>query len=92
MQDLEIVKICPLGAKCREIKDGKIYECIWYDKVLGVHPQTGENIDHYECAIKTNNLLLMDNTRQQRITGSSIDMLRNEVQQKKLLPIYDDLK
>ena len=50
-KDLEIEFTCPLGSECEEIRDNKIYRCMWYTKVSGTDPNTGELHDDWSCAI-----------------------------------------
>jgi hypothetical protein len=41
---------CPLGNKCREIKDNVETRCAWYIKMKGQNA-IGEHIDKWDCAI-----------------------------------------
>ena len=44
---LEQGKFCPLiGKDCIGL------QCSWFTEVKGYHPQTGQEIDEWECAIK----------------------------------------
>ena len=67
-------EICPLHNK----DVAKVcHKCPWYQKVVGSHPQTGEHIDNYECAIAWMPALLIENSQQQRQTAASVDKLTN---------------
>lgn len=67
-------KLCPmLKEPCIE------HGCAWYKHILGLHPQTGAELDHFECAVTLQNELLIENGRQQRQTGAAVESLRNEV-------------
>lgn len=79
MTDLEIVTTCPLGSKCREIKDGKIHQCAWFNKFAGTNPNTGETVDEWGCAIVWQPILLVENSRQQNSTAAAIESFRNEM-------------
>jgi hypothetical protein len=50
----------------------------WYTKVSGVHPQTGENVEEYGCAVAWIPFLQMDNTMHVNQAGAAIESLRNE--------------
>lgn len=74
---IEIVKVCPLGKKCSEIKDGKIYECVWFTKIQGQNPQTGEQIDKQDCTINNMTLFLADMARSNREVVANSNDARN---------------
>lgn len=70
----EIKKKCPLvGEECWG------HECEWFQKIQGSHPQTGEYIDKYMCAYLWHNILLIENSQQQRQTGAAVESFRNEM-------------
>ena len=54
-------------------------QCSWITQIRGKHPQTGEEIDEWMCAVKWLPVLLLDNTQQQRQSGAAIESFRNEV-------------
>jgi len=66
---------CPLdGFKpCRQL------DCAWFMKVRGNNPNTGEEIDDYGCAIAWMPVLMIENSQQQRQTGSAVESFRNEM-------------
>lgn len=67
-------KLCPLLKKpCIE------QDCMWWVKVRGSHPQTGEALDEGDCAISWQPFLMIDNTAQQRSTGAAVESFRNEM-------------
>ncbi len=74
---------CPLGAKCEEVQevDGNqaILRCPWYQNVQGQHPQTGERIDHWACAIALLPMLLIENAQESRQGAAATESLRNEI-------------
>lgn len=71
--------VCPLGAKCEEVKDGKIMRCAWLTKMAGQNPQTGEVIDEQGCAMHWLPVLLVENARTSRGTASAVESFRNEM-------------
>ena len=76
--DLEIVTTCPLGHKCQEIKDNKIHRCMWYTKIVGTNPQTGEEVDQWNCAMGWIPILLVENSQTNRGQTQAIESMRNE--------------
>lgn len=73
---IEKGNFCPLIKKdCVGIK------CAWFTQVRGTNPNTGEQIDEWECAINWIPLLVMENTQQERQAGAAIESMRNEIVQ-----------
>jgi hypothetical protein len=67
-------KICPLLKKpCIE------HECAWYVQVRGYHPQSGDPVDHWDCSIVWQPILMIENSQQQRQTGAAVESFRNEM-------------
>ncbi len=65
---------CPLLKKdCVGIK------CSWFTQVRGTNPNTGQEIDEWNCAITWLPVLLIENSQQQRQTGSAVESFRNEM-------------
>ena len=70
---LESGKCCPLiGKDCIQL------QCSWFNKVMGTHPQTGEPVDEWGCAVTWMPFLLIENSQQQRQTGAAVESFRNE--------------
>ena len=70
---LEPGKFCPLiGKDCIGL------ECSWFTQIRGVHPQTGEEIDEWGCAVTWMPVLLIENSQKQRETGAAVESFRNE--------------
>lgn len=70
----EVGHYCPLIKKdCIE------HKCAWWMQVRGMHPQTGEDIDHWGCAVTWMPMLTIENSQQQRQTGAAVESFRNEV-------------
>ena len=67
-------KLCPMLKKpCIE------QECMWFVQIRGTHPQTGEPVDEWDCALVWQPLLLIENSSQQRATGAAVESFRNEM-------------
>ena len=77
--EIKTVLVCPLGAKCEEIKDGAIHRCAWYTKLAGTNPNTGEQTDEQGCAMSWMPMLLIENSMQQRSTSAAVESFRNEM-------------
>lgn len=66
---------CPLN----EFEPCKELDCAWFMKVNGANPNTGEQIEEWGCAIAWMPILLIENSQQQRQTGSAVESFRNEM-------------
>lgn len=73
-------KLCPLltldpqhPEKCVE------HQCAWYTQVMGAHPQTGQQIAEFGCAMAWMPVLLIESAQQMRQAGASVDKLTNEI-------------
>ena len=73
--------ICPLmQSVCiedGEIVNGELHACKFWIKVTGKHPQSGAEVDHFDCAHAWMPILLIDNTQRQRETGAAVESFRN---------------
>ena len=77
MAKLKHGDLCPLiGESCRQL------ECAWYTKVSGVHPQTGEPVEEYGCAVAWIPFLQVDNSKMVNQMGAAIESFRNETVEK----------
>jgi len=78
-----IIGDCPLGAKCEEVKvrDGKqiLVRCPWYTQVRGMNPNTGEEIDQWNCAIAWLPMLQINSANEARKGAAATESFRNEV-------------
>ena len=79
MDTIKTVGFCPLGAKCREIKNDEIHECNWYVTLQGQDPQTGEVHNDKACALSWLPLLLIENSKNQVLNNAAIESFRNEM-------------
>jgi len=66
---------CPLDKfnPCRQL------ECAWFMKIRGANPNTGEDIDEWGCSMAWLPVLMIENSQQQRQTGSAVESFRNEM-------------
>jgi hypothetical protein len=60
-------------------KDCIEHKCSWYMHVRGMNPNTGEDVDHWSCAVTWMPMLTIENSQQQRSTGAAVESFRNEV-------------
>lgn len=76
---------CPLGAKCEEVKheDNKpvLYRCPWYVQVRGNDVNTGEEVDHWGCAIAWMPTLMINTANEVRQGAAATESFRNEMVQ-----------
>jgi translation initiation factor 2B subunit (eIF-2B alpha/beta/delta family) len=47
--------------------------------IRGMHPQTGQEVDEWGCAVTWMPMLTIENSQQQRQTGAAVESFRNEV-------------
>lgn len=77
--------MCPMmGSEC--IEDGKIVgqeiqACRFWIRITGQDPQTGKEIDHFDCTFCWQPILMLENSKMQRQTGAAIETFRNEMVQ-----------
>ena len=72
---LEVKENCPLN----NFEPCKKLDCAWFIKLAGKHPQTGNDIDEYGCAVAWLPILLIENAQQSRQTGAAVESFRNEM-------------
>ena len=74
MAQLKPGDFCPLiQGPCKGL------ECSWYTQIIGANPQTGEAVDEWGCAVTWLPMLMIENSQQQRSTGSAVESFRNEM-------------
>lgn len=66
---------CPLNGfePCKQM------DCGWFMKISGTHPNTGEPIEDWNCAVSWIPIMLIENGRQQHSTASAVESFRNEM-------------
>ena len=70
----------PRGDFCPLIKETCIQaKCMFWVHLLGKHPQTGEPVDEWDCAIYWGPLLQVENAKYMREAGAAVESFRNEV-------------
>ena len=57
------------------------HACSWYIQIQGQHPQTGEMLNEWGCAIAWGPTLQIETSQQTRQAGAAVESLRNEVHQ-----------
>jgi len=71
---LEQATFCPLvKGPCKKL------ECLWFIKLQGKNPNTGAEVDEYNCAVAWLPFLLVENAQQSRQTGAAVESFRNEM-------------
>jgi hypothetical protein len=75
-----VIKLCPLMTQnpkkpvaCQE------HACTFYIQLQGQHPQTGEMLNEWGCAVAWMPILQIEASQQARQAGASVDKLTNEV-------------
>ena len=64
--------------KCPLIKDSCMeHECHFYIQLLGKHPQTGQDVHEYGCAIGWLPFLLIENSKEVRQGAAATENFRN---------------
>jgi len=54
-------------------------DCHFFIHIRGLHPQTGEQVDEYDCVFCWLPVLLIENAQQSRQTGAAVESFRNEM-------------
>lgn len=68
------------GNFCPLIKKDCIgIQCAWMTHIRGVNPNTGKEVDEWNCAVTWLPMLLVENSQQQRQTASAVESFRNEM-------------
>jgi hypothetical protein len=68
--------ICPLHKRDMSLV---CHKCPLWVLVRGKHPQSEEQIDHWNCSFAFIPMLLIENAQQQRQTGAAVESFRNEM-------------
>lgn len=70
----EKLPLCPLLKKpCIQ------HECAWFCHVTGQNPQTGSQIDMWDCAIKWTPVVMMDAAKNAKGVQAAVETMRNDV-------------
>jgi len=69
-------RICPFH---RKDVSKVCHKCPLWVRVRGLHPQTGEMLDEWQCAFTWAPVLMIESARQTSQAGAAIESFRNEV-------------
>ena len=70
----------PLATFCPLVQgDCKQFDCLWWIQLRGTHPQTGQELDEYDCAVRWLPILLIENAKEVRQGAAAIESFRNVV-------------
>ncbi len=73
------MKIEP-GTFCPLIKENCIqFKCMFWTQLRGNNPQTGKEIDEWDCAVKWLPILLIENAKEVKQGAAAIESFRNEM-------------
>jgi hypothetical protein len=66
---------CPLNSfePCKQL------DCAWFIEIHGIHPNTGEPLKDWGCAMSMMPMMLIENARQQHSTAAAVESFRNEM-------------
>lgn len=66
---------CPLNSfePCKQL------DCAWFIEIHGTHPNTGEPLKDWGCAMAMMPMMLIENAKQQHSTASAVESFRNEM-------------
>lgn len=68
------------GTFCPLIKGECIqFKCMFFTQLRGADPQTGKEIDEWDCAIKWLPVLLIEGAKETRQGAAAIESFRNEM-------------
>lgn len=79
---MEPTFFCPLGSQCEEIKDNKLFRCVWNVKLVGKNPQDNSDIDQWGCAVAWMPILAVEISRGVRGNIDATTSLRDETIQR----------
>ena len=71
----EAGSICPLHKKdMSEV----CHKCPWWTQLRGTHPQTGNEIDEWACAVTWLPILMIETAKETRQSAVATETMRNE--------------
>ena len=68
--------VCPLHKKSMETV---CHKCPWWTLVRGKNPNTGEDVDRWDCSLSFLPMLLIETAQQSRQSGAATESMRNEM-------------
>ena len=71
------MKIEP-GTFCPLLKEECIqFKCVFWTHIRGIHPQSGQEVDEYNCAVAWLPMLLIENAKEVRQGAAATENFRN---------------
>ena len=68
------------GDYCPLIKKKCIkHKCAWYTQIRGTNPNTGQEIDQWDCAVAWMPMMAVEIAQKSNQTGAAVESFRNEV-------------
>jgi hypothetical protein len=68
------------GPVCPFLKKACIgHDCAMWTNIVGTNPQTGQEVNQFDCSIKWFPVLLLENAKQTRGAQAAIESMRNAV-------------
>ncbi len=68
------------GEFCPLIKKKCVgHKCAWYTQVRGKNPNTGADIDKWDCAVTWMPMMAVEIAQKSNQTGAAVESFRNEV-------------
>lgn len=55
------------------------HECAWFAHVVGRDPQTGRDVDHWDCSVRWLPMMMTAQARETRGVHAAVESMRNEV-------------
>ncbi len=77
-QETCVGKVCPRLSAPGSLVKCITHECAHFQHILGRQPQTGEVMDHWDCAFNLTNILIIENAQETRQTAKAVESARNE--------------
>jgi hypothetical protein len=71
-------KVCPTLSAAGGLVVCIEHQCAHYQQLIGRHPQTGEPLAEFDCAIRWQNVLLIETSGQVRQYAAATESMRNE--------------
>lgn len=70
----------PLPTYCPLVQgDCRQFDCLWWIQLRGTHPQTGQDLDEYDCAVRWLPVLLIENAKEVRQGAAATESMRNQL-------------
>ena len=76
--------VCPLH---KEKMSKVCHKCPLWVALRGTNPNTGQDVDEWQCSLATLPMLLIENAQQARSAGAATESMRNEIVKRMDRPI-----